>query len=799
MKVLYLFAAVFIFLIWPVSLYAQNNGTIINGTVLTATGSPLSGATVTAYDSITNKPANNTLTDAKGKFSIQINAAKWYLYVTNVGFISYKISELGKGDLIIKLNLQNQELAEVTIKGQKPFIEQQFDRTVVNVEGSPKAGINATDVLKKIPGVAIINQDEIRLEGKSVTININGKPTHLSGNDLMNLLNSTATTSISQVEVLYNPSAKFDAQGDGGIINIKTLKRTKPGYDATLNVTGGHGWKYFSYNDVSAGLNYRYGNNYLFGNYSYDAGHQSQEIQTNTYLTGINQRLLDSTRYSTPYHGQNIRLGWDHYLNKTDILGVLVTGYNSHTNMSKNTVTGIYALGAPNNDSTRYSEDASRRQSKGININLNYKMVLDSIKREELTMDGDAGAFDYHNVNELALILRDKQGNAISPSQQIMENAHTLSHIYSYKADYTQKLFKGILESGIKASYVNLNNTFIAETGILGQPLSDNGSNDFLYKETILAAYVSTKQTIGKFTLQAGLRTEQTFTNGNSITLDSVVKRSYLALFPNFIAGYKFTAGLLSFSYSRRTGRPAYNYLNPFIIAQGAYSVFEGNPYLKPSFANNYRIGYSLHSKLSISATYSTVKDVITDLKLVDDATKVTTGLKANLDKNYNTGINIGYSDKLFNLINISYSGSVLYNRYLFNYMQAPVQVKQVTASISLDNQVNLPGDWWFDVYFYSQSRVSYGNQVNLPFSNTAISGGKKVLKGKGNISISTNDVFFASIQRSEAHYGNVDYDLKSKYDSRNIRINFSYRFGNSKVDVRNRTSGSAEEQRRNQ
>ncbi|RYE12026.1 MAG: TonB-dependent receptor, partial [Sphingobacteriaceae bacterium] len=511
---------------------------------------------------------------------------------------------------------------------------QQFDRMVVNVDGSTKAGINAADILKKIPGVNIINQNEIRLEGKGVTINIDGKPTHLTGNDLMNLLNSTQPTGISQIEIVYNPSAKFDAQGDGGIINIKTLKRSKPGYDAYTSITAGHGWKYFSNNDVSVGLNYRKGSDYLFGSYSFAAGKQSQEIQKNTYLADIGQRLLEQTAYATPYHSQNVRSGWDHYVNKTDVIGVLFTGYDSYGNPEITTLTGIYDLGSADKDSSRNSLSKDRRRSTGGNL-------------------------------------------------------------------------------------IKVDNEFNAQSAIAGQPLNNYGSNDFIYRETVLAGYVSTKQTFAKLTIQLGLRAEQTFTKGNSVTSFSIVNRKYLNIFPDLVTAYKLRNSSLSLSYSRRIGRPSYNYLNPFVINTSAYSANQGNPYLTPSFTDNFRMGYNIGSKVNFSLTYSNTKDVITDLKFVNDQTKVTTNIKANLAGNNNMGLNAGYNSKFFNFLNVSYSMALAYNQYRFDYNNAPADFKQLTSSASLDNRIELPENWWMDVFFYGQTKVTYGTYINLPFSTT--------------------------------------------------------------------------------
>jgi hypothetical protein len=508
---------------------------------------------------------------------------------------------------------------------------------------------------------------------------------------------------------------------------------------------------------------------------------------------------LDSMKYRFPYRDQNIRLGWDHYLNKTDVFGILVTGYQGTSNPGRSSQTEIFPLEGVVSDSTRYSDNSNNRRSKGGNLNINYKTVLDSAKRQEISMDADAGLFHYENANLLSIVLKDKRLEPLTPVQELIQAGKTRTQIYSYKADYAQKLYNGTFESGIKASHVKVDNNFRSESGLSGKAYQDNGSNDFCIKKRCWRRYVSSKQTWRKLTLQAGLRAEQTFTHGNSVTLDSVVDRSYLNLFPNLSAGYKMKNSSLSASYTRRIGRPIYSYLNPFVIIESAYSAFRGNPYLLPSFTDNYRLGLNLlNNQLSFSLTYSTSKDVITDLAVQNDQTKITSRLKANLSKGQNSGFNFGYTNKFFKIWEVNYSGTLRYSRYSFDYTGALVQVKQFTGQAYMDNQLTLPKNWWIDIYTFASTKVTYGNSITLPMTTTAVSGGTKVLKGKGTLSLSINDIFFTGIQRSQTNYGNVHFDNRSQYDSRNFRLNFTYRFGNAKLDVRNRTSGSADEQRRN-
>lgn len=790
---------VILLLTFPLYVLAQQGTLQLKGKVFGKDSIALSGVNINLFEEGTNKKLHAVITDEKGSFTITAPSKAIYLSINYLGYIPYRAKPVFENELIVHLQEQTQLLKEITVNTQRPLIEQQFDRTVMNVDGNMRLGIDAVDILKKIPGVVIKNGTEILLENKAVNVMMDGKSVRMSGNDLMNLLSGTSPAMISQIEVIHSPSAKVDAQGDGAVINIKTLKRQTPGYDMNLGLTTGHGWKYPTSQSISAGLTYRSNNDYVYGSYSYGFGKQSQEIEKHTFFQVANQRLDEKQTYKVPYGGHNVRIGWDHYLKNKDLFGVLLTAYQNDRKSNLITETNISAFSATAIDSMRYANSENKTNSKGVNLNFNYKTVIDSAKKQELTMDADVGVFDFTSDNQLGTQLLNTTGTPIFSMQQFLQDGHTSSKIYSYKADYTQKLHKGTLESGFKASYVDLSNQFNSVSKYDGGAFKDRGSNDFLYQETLLAAYVSSKQTYQKFTIQLGLRAEETITSGNSLTLSNMVKRDYLNLFPNALVAYKFGKNSLSFSYARRIGRPSYNALNPFVIVNGAYDVSKGNPYLNPSFTNSYRLGYNSSIGLSVALSHSMVKDVITDLREVDDLSKVSTSYKANMNQNYNTGISMSYYKQFFKLWDLSVSGGSSFNRYQFDYQNGKISVKQLTAYASIDNHFKLPKDWWIDVSYYGQSKATYGYQINLPYYFISSTIGKGLWKNKATLSLAVNDIFFTSITRSEANYGNVNYNLRSQYDSRNFRMRFNYRFGNSKIEMRKRSSGSTEEQGRTQ
>lgn len=524
-------------------------------------------------------------------------------------------------------------------------------------------------------------------------------------------------------------------------------------------------------------------------------GKQYQEIQTNTYQSDIDKKLQDFSIYKGQYQSNNFRLGVDQQLNKTDALSFLATGYYNSRDPYNEADTKGYSLSNNTLNEQTLAKNPSSNLGKGLNANLNYKHVIDP--KKEISFDLDAGIFDYNNHNENNILKAKTTGTPLH--QYYLQDGKTGSEIYSLKGDYVQQTKIGNFETGLKISSVHIENNFTSLFNEEAAPMQDYGSNDFVYRESILAAYANNRMNFGKFSLQLGLRGEQTFTNGNSITMNDAVKRQYFNLFPNITTGLKLNKATLTLAYNKRIGRPLYNELNPFVIINNAYTNRKGNPYLNPSYTDNLRFGVSINNKISMSVSYAFVKDVITDLTTRLPGSEISSALKSNLSTYKNIGFSANYSNKFFKILQANYGFGVSNSNYAFLYNQQEEMVKQTTGFVSISNNVQLTPSLWAELYFYGQSKVTYGKYINLPFTTTGVSAGKKLFNGNGNLSLSVNDIFFSGYTRSKANYGNIVYDLFSRYDSRSVRLNFSYRFGTAKIDLKKRNSGSEEEQRRNQ
>lgn len=770
----------------------------LQGRVVTETGAPLPGSLVTVWVPGQPQPLASSATDAQGAFTLALpTVAGSYAYVSSLGYITRKLTDLSPAPLLVALRPSPQQLGEVVVTGQRPLLEQQADRLIVNVDGKPQAGLTALDILPKVPGIVVRNGNEVLLEGKAVTILLDGRPTRLTGDDLLTLLRTTAAPDISQIEVLATPDASYEAEGNGGIINIKRRRRQLPGYDVTATGTAGYGWKYPTRNSLALSANFRRGKATGFATGSLGAGTQYQQTQTTTQLLQLNQQLLDETQYRTPYTGLDLRLGGERQLPHRTTVGVLVTGTRNRSRLQTESVTAIAHQATLLADSLRVSAASNDRLSTAFAANVNYRQVLDSTRQQELRADVDAGYFLLTNNNPLRTQLLTPRYLPLSSNQYVEQLSQATTAVYSAKTDYTQQLLHGSLATGLKASHVRVANQFDAlRTSDAGTV--DNGSNAFDYRETIIAAYGSGQHKWEQWTVQPGLRAEYTRTLGQSLTLNQSLSRRYLSWFPSVTVSRAWAGKTLSASYARRIGRPPYQYLNPFVVFLSAYAASQGNPLLQPSFSQSYRLAYT-HGNVSLAASYGTTQDVITDLKVQDDQTKITTSLKANLSSYHTVNLTGSYRTTWGKVLQVSYTAGVSYSRYAFVYQQEEVRVAQPTGYLSLTNTLRLPKTWWAELTFYGQLRATYGNQVNLPFSTTGLSGGRQLWHGKGTCTLSVSDLFFTGLTRSRADYGNVQYALTSRYDSRTVRLNLSYRFGNEKLAGSRHQIGSEEEQSRAQ
>ncbi|TGE21488.1 TonB-dependent receptor [Hymenobacter aquaticus] len=785
------------------------------------------------------KAADSTLVkgalgDVNGNFEIeQVPAGAYLISVSSLAYkrlftpvftVAEGQAEVRLGDL--RLADAAHQLAEVKVTATKPLIEQQIDRIVVNVENSiVSAGNTALEVLEKSPGVYVDKDGAISLKGKAnVLVMINDKPTYVSSSDLAVMLKNMQASQVEKIEIMTNPPAKYDAAGNAGIINIKTKKNQNMGLNGSWNAgtrlgfftrANGQAVNYVKEN-AGLNLNYREGKVNLFGSLSADNGKspQTQQItrrfgkadQVETNFNQLSEKTLESRLV-------NYKAGADFFLTDKTVVGVLFNGMASNGGQQYNSDTRI-AYPAAGLDTAVYTKGDLDNKWLNNALNLNFKHVLDSTG-QEITADLDYALFNNSSEQQYRTNKYDER----SILRQIRnEDGNTGSDIYigSGKLDYTRPLpNKAKLEAGVKASWVTSQNDmqFFFLNNEAQQPTLDpRRTRDFEYRERIQAAYVSYAKEWNKVSVQLGLRAENT--NGQGTLQGArLLKRNYTNLFPSvFVSKPLNEKNQLVFSYSRRIDRPNYEDLNPFLYFLDPYTYNRGNEYLRPQFTNAFELSHTYNNNITTTINYSRTKDVITDFLEQDALTKTTylTELNIGLQENYGISVSVPVpvtkwwtSNTYFNAFHNRYAGDVprqgrneLGAEY--TYMQH-LSTSVTTWTVNSVHQFSLPKGFAAELSGNYRSRFLQESQLfGQPMGAVSVGLQKKLLNNRATLKLNVSDVFWTNYFRGNFQFNDIDVSVLNKRESRQARLTFTYRFGNSKVAAaRSRRTGLEEERGR--
>ncbi|MBE7178879.1 MAG: outer membrane beta-barrel protein, partial [Mucilaginibacter polytrichastri] len=442
--------------------FAQENPGSINGTVLDEKNQPLEYASVSLLNSADQKLVKGGLTTEGGKFVLsQIKTGN---YLIEASVIGYKKSRSEKfsvaaGQTVkvkaITLALESKSLNEVTVTGTRPLIERKSDRTVLNVENSAlAAGNNALEILQRAPGVTLDKDDNISLRGKQgVTVMIDGKLTYLSSTQLAALLRSTDGNSIAQVEIITNPSAKYDAAGNSGIINIKTKKNKTSGTNGSLTAGAGYGLNHKA--NTSLNVNHKSGRVNVFGTYSYMDNKWTRDFGLDRLVSfqNVTTRFNQNAQFNQNYRSNSAKAGIDIEISKKNTLGFQATTNLNHElgNNPSNTLIGNQAGRVDSTLSTLSNFDQHYRN---FSLNLNDKITFDSLGRE-LTFDVDYSRFNNSNDSRYANYYYNANGAVAKDPLFLRSGAPSVIDIRTAKADYTHPFSKTLkLEAGVKTSFV---------------------------------------------------------------------------------------------------------------------------------------------------------------------------------------------------------------------------------------------------------------------------------------------------------------------------------------------------------
>ncbi len=793
----------FLAILCSTTIFAQSFS--VKGLVKNEANEGVSFATVTVFYAKDSTLVKADACDTNGGFKINnLKTDRYYMKISSIGLENFRSpnfeiinQSVDFQSFILKADTQN--LKEVSVKAQKPMIEVLADKTVFNVQSTLSAtGTTGFELLRKAPGVVIDNNENLILEGKTgVRIFIDGKPSVLMGQDLNDYLKSLQASDIEAIEIITQPSAKFDAAGNAGIINIKLKKDKRFGTNGTVST--GFGYGHFGKFNNSLSLNNRNRKTNFFGTYSNRFGQNWSFM--NLYRQQVNTIFDQKSETISNSKNNNIKVGLDYFASKKSTFGIILNG-NFNDNDNKNySRTPISPMVSNQIEQVLIADNRSQSNNYNLYLNTNYKFA-DTLGHE-LSVDIDFGRYSNNRQSFQPNFYKNASETQTLFERTFRMKTPTQIGIITAKTDYEQRFLKGKLSLGVKFSYVQTDNTFDFFNVIDGQDVFNvNRSNNFVYTEQINAGYVNFDRTVKKINFQAGLRFEQTISDGNLTSLqdntDAQVKRNYTNLFPSAGITYNLNPkNSFALSYSRRIERPTYQSLNPFEWQLDELTFQKGNAFLQPQYTDNIKVSHTYNYTLTTALSYSFVRDFFA--QITD-----TTGF----DRNFLMERNIA-NQRVLNL-SFTYPFQVAkwwnvfasIDAYHTDFKSDEKKFKAVSANVLSfygQNTFNLPKKWNLELSgWYSSPGIWGGTYVTRNVGSVDLALQKKIFKERISARLAVSDIFFTSPWRGTTQFGGIKIVGSGGWESRMVRLNFSYNFGSNQVkSARQRSTGLEDEKRR--
>jgi len=757
----------------------QNENILVYGKIQESQkDSPVAYATIRLYNQ-QDKLISGTISNDEGYFEIQSLENEFYLKIDFIGFKSmilknYAIQNNQINFGIITLRIDSKNLQEVVVRSEKSQIEFKTDKRVFNVgQDLTSAGGSALDVLNNVPSVDVNIEGTVSLRGNSnVLILINGKPSVITEG---NSLGTITAEMLEKVEVITNPSAKYDAEGTSGIINLILKKEDKKGTNGALSINTGYPHNH----SFGMSLNRRTENFNLFSQFG--LGYRRFNSTTNSYT--INKTNENPSTFYTDGTGEkneqfyNIILGTDYHINSLNVL--TLTGHLGYEVEDENALLNYQNI---NHDNSILTNIERKDLTKGVNPEMEYQLNYDKSfkgnKDRKFTASATGSFFgkdktsSFCNTNIIGESLNEKQ----------IAKTNFSERSYNFMTDYVHPFSKNsTLEAGAKYIIIQLINDYSLVDSQNDEWVNNEAfTNKFDYKQNTAALYSTYNHELDEFGFKIGLRLENTQVSTLLHNNNTKNKTNYTDLFPSMHTTYKLANGLsFQAGYSRRISRPSIRDVNPFFSLRDEYNLQIGNPNLLPEYTHAFEITTVKILKfgsLSSSLFHRRTSDVMSDVvKLVDNITIVTI---ANIGNSYSTGLELNF--KLVPAKWISFLGDANFNYYnrKGSYEETNFDFNSTAYSGRLTTKLKLPYD--FDVEVRLRHNSDYKDVQSLHLARSTMDFGvrKKILKGRGVIRLTVNNVMNTD-KRTEIT-DLPDFYRFSEYtrDGRRIILGFSFGFG---------------------
>ena len=782
--------------------YGQSN---INGMVGDHVGEPIPFANVLLLSKADSSLVTGSVSDIEGNFQlVGAQSGEFLIKATMVGYapVIKNISIDGMNDVNLrKIHLQEdvQQLSEVVITAQKPLYEKLLDRTVVNVKSSiTSTGKSALEVIEKSPGVNVNRQtSSISMQGKSgVLVMINGKMSRLPIDAVVQMLDGMSSSSIDKIELITTPPAKYDAEGDAGIINIVTTKNLANGTNGNFGLTGG-------YNKgetlgTNFNLNHRNDRFSYFVDYSIlsDRNKNSWENERIVREEGFDKTVFNNSIREPHTTVQNIRTGIEYDLNSKTNAKVLVTGYRRNWDMDAIT-TDQNSLSMDSVINTEMVvHESNIWQSIGGSFGLRHKLN----NRQQISVDFDYLHYDnnnpsnYNNTTSL---------NEESQEELIAVDKDTPINFKIVKFDYSNQLNESLkFETGLKSTFSRFNNK-VSVRSFANETWSENAflSNQSNLNEDIMAAYVSWDWTpLVGLKLNGGLRYEHTDSYLSSPEEEGLVDREFSNFFPSlFISKNLAEESSINLAYSKRISRPSFNDMAPFVFFAGPNTFIAGNPALKPVLSDGVDLSYQL-KQWWVSIKYSHAANSIGFLQPEIDPTNNEQIFRSrNLEYLNTVSLTTSLPIAITSWWEIQNDASVNFQTFETAHLQDNFTEQVTSINISSTSSITLPKDYSLEVSGNYQSKSLFGIWQFEPLGQLNLGVRKKLKNDNGSISVNVSDVLHTSVWKLKTEIPEISATTNTKYDwnMRSVNVTYSRSFGNKKLKSVNIGSGSKEERSR--
>lgn len=790
----------FIFL-FSQNLYSQHT---VEGVVVDQNNSNVPYATVVLLQQKDSTAYKGTFSEEEGKFHFsEIEKGNYLVKVSFVGFQDLLKPIVVNENVFLK-NLVLQEstadLDEVVIRAKNPSVTRAVDRLIFNVENTTLSSGNTWEILKKTPGVLIM-EDNLRIRNNGVTVYLNDRKVQLSASELRELLENYSATNIKSVEVLTNPPAKYEAEG-GAVLNIVTSKIIFPGYKGSVNTS----YTQAVFPKYNFGTSHFFKNEKInfFANYSFNPRKEFKD--DDSFINFKDYNSNDIAKWRTDFdrvtrsqaHQANVVL--DYSLTEKDVLSICSDVLFSPNKTFNNTVNTAIYNGSNELDSTFVTKSELDNDQKNIAVNLGYKHNFENAAQFSV---------NTHYTNFSQSRFQHVSTNYFSPEGTLLNNnsfntdAEQEINIYTAQADFTSSVGFANLETGVKASVID------SESGINFFNLENSGpefvpglSDNFLYDEEIFAGYLSLSKDWEKWSIKAGLRGEQTSRKGTSLSLGQTNDRSFFDLFPSFYLMHSISdSHSFTFDYGRRIARPRYESLNPFRYYLNENNFNAGNPDLRSSRSHNFNLNYTYKGSYFFDFYYRDNGPNATTLAFQDNEDYTLRTVYANVLESTSYGLDITHGRSITRSWYFYGYISAFYEEEVFLAVESDNEAVSNEAKgifVQLYNHITLSKDGSFtgEASFVHWPTFIQGSYQVEPKTTVSFGLRKTLWNRSAEITLNLEDILNTTNSELISKYQNQDNGYFAKPETRYVRIGFKYNFGNFRLSDNNRAIEAAERER---